>query len=250
MNGLILGHRRPMRSVVGRDPVVHTIANGRSGPARACVHGEHVVNGRRDRTVPSRRSRRSDGVIGPTGSKFSIVQRFAAPCGIAAVHRDEAGSVPLQSVAEAGNLTDAGLHHERGRGTADGPSLERVTVVVVAVFLTSHVEGVAVDFETSDHLPRRSTLSDGLSRGGEGVLVFVSAPTAILNVVFDHAALAVVHDPEGIVFTIVCDARVIAELRRKVVGRRAHPNVIAGHVHLEQTVVLRGSCGARHLLVA
>ena len=55
--------------------------------------------------------------------------------------------------------------------------------------------------------------------------------------------------PEGSVFTVVGDARVITKLWRDVVGGGAHPLVVAGHVEVQHPVVLGGCRGPVEVLV-
>ena len=137
--------------------MVHPVANGCSRPAHAGVDREHVLSRGGHGTIPRRGAGCGNGLVGPARTELAVVEGFAAPGRIAAVHRDKAGSVPLKAVAKAGNLPDTRLGHQGGGGTADGPCFKRVAIVVVTVFLATHVEGVALDFKPANHLTRRAT---------------------------------------------------------------------------------------------
>ena len=154
MDGFVGRHRGPVGAVVGGDPVVHPVADGCSRPADAGVDREHVIGRGGHGAIPRRGTGCGDGLVGPARAELAVVEGLAAPGRVAAVHRDKAGSVPLEAVAKAGDFTDARLGHQGGRSPADGPCFKRITVVVVAVLLAAHVEGVALNFEATDHLTR------------------------------------------------------------------------------------------------
>ena len=156
VDGFVGRHRGPVGAVVGGDPVVHPVANGCCRPADAGVDRKHVLNRGGHGAIPRRGAGCGDGLVGPARAELAVVEGLAAPGRVTAVHGDKTGSVPLEAVAKAGNLTDTRLGHQGGGGTADGPRFQGVTVVVVAVLLATHVEGVALNLKPTNHLARRA----------------------------------------------------------------------------------------------